>query len=188
MVIPAVYAFGGEEACGASGPGLIFSTLPQIFDKMPGGAIIGAIFFIMVFFAALTSSISLMETVVATLLDKLKIDRRMACIAVLLFSFALGACSSLGYSAWSGVKILGMQFLDFFDFISNNILMPVVALATAIFVGFFLKPKTISDELEISSKFKAKGLFVGVIKYFGPVCIVLILVSSILDAFKIFEI
>ena len=186
MVIPAVYAFGGEAACGSSGPGLIFSTLPQIFDTMPGGSIIGAIFFIMVFFAALTSSISLMETVVATLLDKVKIDRKLACIIVLIFSFALGACSSLGYSAWSGVKILGMQFLDFFDFISNNILMPIVALATAIFVGYFLKPKTIADEIEISSKFKSKGLFSVTIKFIAPVCILTILVTSILGAFGIF--
>ncbi len=188
MIIPAVYAFGGEAACGASGPGLIFTTLPKIFDTMPGGTVIGAIFFIMVFFAALTSSISLMETVVATLLDKVKINRRLACIIVLLFSFVLGAFSSLGYSAWSGVELLGMQILDFFDFISNNILMPVVALATSIFVAYFLKPKEIIDEIEISSKFKSKKLFSVTIKYVAPVCILTILVTSILSAFGVMSI
>ena len=182
MIIPAVYAFGGEEACGSSGPGLIFSTLPVIFDTMPGGAVIGAIFFIMVFFAALTSSISLMETVVATLLDKLKMNRKIACVIVLLFSLILGSFSSLGYSAWSGVQLLGMQILDFFDFISNSILMPFVALATAIFVSFFLKPKTISNELEITSKFKSKKLFEITIKFIAPICLLTILVTSILIA------
>ena len=188
MIIPSVYAFGGEEACGASGPGLMFSTLPKIFDTMPGGAIIGSIFFIMVFFAALSSSISLMETVVATLLDKIKINRTVACLIVLAFSLLLGATSSLGYSAWSGFKILGMQILDFFDFTSNSILLPIVALATSIFIGFFLKPKAIIEELEISGKFKSKALFSVIIKYVAPICIMTILVTSVLDVFGVIKI
>ena len=188
MIIPSVYAFGGEEACGASGPGLMFSTLPKIFDTMPGGAIIGSIFFIMVFFAALSSSISLMETVVATLLDKIKINRTAACLIVLAFSLLLGATSSLGYSAWSGFKILGMQILDFFDFTSNSILLPIVALATSIFIGFFLKPKAIIEELEISGKFKSKALFSVIIKYVAPICIMTILVTSVLDVFGVIKI
>ena len=188
MIIPSVYAFGGEEACGASGPGLMFSTLPKIFDTMPGGAIIGSIFFIMVFFAALSSSISLMETVVATLLDKIKINRTAACLIVLAFSLLLGATSSLGYSAWSGFKILGMQILDFFDFASNSILLPIVALATSIFIGFFLKPKAIIEELEISGKFKSKALFSVIIKYVAPICIMTILVTSVLDVFGVIKI
>ncbi len=184
MIIPAVFAFsGGDEAALGQGPGLMFITLPKIFETMPGGSIIGAAFFIMVFFAALTSSISLMETVVSIVMDKLKLKRIPATLFVLGISVALGLLSSLGYSAWANVKIIGMQFLDFFDFFSNNLLMPVVALATSIFVGFVLKPKTIIEEVELSGKFKAKGLFKVVIRYIAPVCIVTILVSSVLSAF-----
>ncbi|MBO5212539.1 MAG: sodium-dependent transporter [Clostridia bacterium] len=188
MIIPAVFAFGGEEALSASGPSLMFVTLPKIFDIMPGGAFIGAMFFIMVFFAALTSSISLMETVVSTVLDKVNINRRLCCIFVFLFCMVLGTVSSLGYSAWSGVKILGMQLLDFFDFASNSVLMPIVALATCIFVGYFLKPQTLIDELELSAPFKQKKMFSIVIKYFAPVCILVILISSVLSAFGVIKI
>ena len=188
MIIPAVFAFGGEEALSASGPSLMFVTLPKIFATMPGGSFIGAVFFIMVFFAALTSSISLMETVVSTILDKFKINRKLCCVFVLLFSLVLGTFSSLGYSAWSGVTLLGMQLLDFFDFISNSILMPIVALATSIFVGFFLKPKTLIEEVELSSKFKAKKMFEVVIRYIAPVCILVILISSVLSAFGVIKI
>lgn len=188
MIVPTVFAFGGETALSASGPSLMFVTLPKIFNVMPGGAVIGAIFFIMVFFAALTSSISLMETVVSTLLDKAKINRKLCSLTVLGVSLLLGALSSLGYSAFSDFKLLGMQILDFFDFISNSVIMPVVALATALFVGFFLKPQAIIDEVELSGEFKGKKLFSAVIRYVAPVCILAILASSILGAFGVIKI
>ena len=189
MVVPAVYAFsGGDETALNKGAGLMFQTLPRVFEKMPGGSFIGAVFFIMVFFAALTSSISLMETVVSVLQDKLKMKRVAACIAVLVFSLVMGVVSALGYSAWSFIKPLGLSFLDFFDFISNNILMPVGAFATCIFVGYFIKPKAIIDEVELSGKFREKKIFSVMIRYIAPVCIVLILVSSILDVFGIISI
>ncbi len=189
MVIPAVFAFsGGDEGALGQGPGLMFITLPKVFNTMPGGTIIGAAFFIMVFFAALTSSISLMETVVSIVHDKLKIGRRLGCGIVFAVSLALGLPSCLGYSVWSEVKIIGMQLLDFFDFSSNSVLMPVVALFTCIFVGFFLKPQTVIDEVEATSKFKMKKLFSIVIRYVAPVCLVLILASSVLNAFGIIAI
>ena len=188
MIIPAVFAFGGEAALGQSGPSLMFITLPKIFDTMPGGAVIGAIFFIMVFFAALTSSISLMETVVSTLLDKVKLNRKVCSVFVLFFSLVIGSLSSLGYSAWSEFTLIGMQILDFFDFISNSIIMPIVALATAIFVGFFLKPRGIIEEVEISGEFKQKKLFSVMICYIAPICILAILVSSVLSAFGVIKI
>ena len=189
MIIPAVFAFsGGNEQALGQGPGLMFVTLPKIFDTMPGGGFIGAAFFIMVFFAALTSSISLMETVVSIFMDKLKLKRVPSTLIVLAISLALGLLSSLGYSAWADVKIIGMQFLDFFDFLSNNLLMPIVALATSIFVGFFLKPKAIIEEVELSEKFKFKKLFTVVIRYVAPVCIITILVSSVLNVFGIISI
>ena len=188
MIVPTVFAFGGEAALSASGPSLMFITLPKIFATMPGGTVIGAIFFIMVFFAALTSSISLMETVVSTLLDKVKINRKLCSLIVLGVSLLLGTLSSLGYSAVGDFKLLGMQILDFFDFISNSVIMPVVALATALFVGFFLKPKAIIEEVELSGEFKGKKLFSVVIRYVAPVCILAILASSILSAFGVIKI
>ena len=189
MIIPAVFSFsGGDEAALGKGPGLMFVTLPKVFDAMPGGTVIGAAFFIMVLLAALTSSISLMETIVSIFMDKLKLDRKISCLIVLGISVLLGVPSSLGYSAWSELKILGMQVLDFFDFASNNIMMPLIAFVTCIFVSFFIKPKAVIDEIEISGKFKWRGLFAVVIKYVAPVCILAILVSSVLSAFSVIEI
>ena len=189
MIIPAVFAFSGgnEEALG-QGPGLMFVTLPKVFEAMPAGAVIGSVFFIMVLLAAITSSISLMETIVSIFMDKLKIGRRTSCLVVLLISLLLGIPSALGYSLWDGVSILGMQILDFFDFISNSIMMPIVALITSIFVAFILKPKTIIDEVEQSGKFKMKKLFSLVICYVAPVCILIILISSVLSAFGVVSI
>ncbi len=189
MIIPAVFVFSGgtPEALG-KGPSLMFVTLPKVFETMTGGTIIGIVFFLLVLFAALTSSISLMETVVSIVCDKFKVGRKLSCLIVLVFSLTVGLLSSLGYGPWAEVKVLGMQFLDFFDFISNSVLMPVVAFFTCIFVGYVIKPKTIADEIEISGKFSRKALFNLVIKYLAPVCIVLILISSILDAFGIFKI
>lgn len=189
MVIPAVFSFsGGDQAALGKGPGLMFVTLPKVFDSMAGGTVVGALFFILVLFAALTSSISLMETVVSIVCDKTKMGRKTACLLVFLVSLILGTPSSLGNGLWSEVRILGLQFLDFFDFISNSVLMPIVAFLTCIFVGYVVKTKTVSDEVELSGKFRRKGLFEFVIKYLAPVCIILILISSILDVFGVFKI
>ncbi len=190
MIIPSVFVFSGgtPEALG-KGPGLMFVTLPKVFETIPGGTIVGAAFFIMVLFAALTSSISLMETVVSVVCDKFKLKRVPACVAVFVFSIALGLLSSMGYGLLGNVKIIGMQFLDFFDFASNTVLMPIVALFTCIFVGYVIKPKAIIEEAEVGgAKFGRKKLFSVVIKYIAPIFIVLILVSSVLDAFGVFKI
>ena len=189
MIIPAVFAFsGGDESALGQGPGLMFVTLPKVFATMPGGTVIGAAFFVMVLLAALTSSISLMETIVSVFMDKLKLGRRASCLIVLGISLALGIPSSLGYSAWSEVKIIGMQLLDFFDFASNSIMMPIIAFITCVFVAFVIKPKAITDEVSLSGEFKWQKLFTVMIKYIAPVCIIAILVSSILSAFGIYKI
>ena len=186
MIIPAVFAFNnGDPSKFKAGPGLMFEVLPQVFAKMPMGWLVGAIFFIMVFFAALTSAISLMETIVSIFMDKLKMGRKAACFLVLGISLVLGACSSLGYSAWGMVKILGLQFLDFFDFASNSLIMPIVALLTCLFIGYFLKPKTLVEEVELNGKFKFRVMFEIVIKYVAPVFLVVILVSSVSGALGI---
>ena len=163
--------------------------LPQVFDKMPGGVIVGIAFFLMVLFAALTSSISLMETVVSIIQDKFKLSRNTACIMTIVICFIIGIPSSLGNGIWANIKIMGMDFLTFFDFITNSVLMPIIALLTCIFIGYILKLTPIHNEIEAYGKtFKAKTLFDIIIKYFAPVCIILILASSILGAFGILTI
>ncbi len=189
MIIPAVFAFsGGDQATLGKGPGLMFVTLPKVFDSMAGGNIVGILFFLLVLFAALTSSISLYETVVSIVRDKLNLSRNKACVVVLIISLLLGVPSSLGNGIWSNVKVIGMDFLSFFDFISNSVLMPVVAFFTCIFIGYIIKPKSIIEEVELTGNFKAKTLFTIVIKYIAPVCILLILGFSILEGMGIMKI
>ncbi len=188
MIVPAVTASGEEMG---KGPGLMFAVLPKVFDGMPGGTIIGLIFFILVFFAALTSSISLMETVVSIVKDKFKLNRTLSCLVVLVLCLVLGIPSALsnGNGILAGIKIIGLGFLDFFDFISNSVLMPITALFTCIFIGYVLKPKTLIEEAELEGqKFKSKTLFTVVIKYIAPICIVLILGFSVLEALGIIKV
>ncbi len=182
MIIPAVFAFSnGDMEKLQAGPTLMFITLPQVFDSLPGGNILGLVFFILVLLAALTSAISLMETIVAIVMEKLKMKRIPACIVVFVVSLLIALPSALGYGVLGDVTIFGMQFLDFFDFISNNIMMPVVALITAILIGWVVKPKYVEEEVESSGKFKSKLLFNIMIKYVVPVCMVIIFASIFMD-------
>ena len=189
MIIPAVFAFsGGDESALGKGPGLMFVTLPKVFESMVAGQVIGTLFFLLVLFAALTSAVSLMETVISIIQDKVKIGRRKLCLIVLIGCIIVGLPSSLGYGVWSGVQILGLQFLDFFDFISNSVLMPVAAFLICIFIGYIVKPTFVTDEIELNGKFKMKKLFNVMIKYIAPVFLIAILVFSILDVFGILTI
>lgn len=193
MIIPAIFSFchGDEELINSTltkGPGLMFVILPQVFDSMPGGDIVGALFFILVLFAALTSSISLMETVVSIFMDRLAVGRKTACAIVIFISVLIGVPSSLGNGIWGHITIIGMDFLTFFDFLTNNVIMPVVAFITCILVGYVIKPKAIIEEVEKNGKFTGKKLFTVVIKYIAPVCIVAILVFSVLEAFGIIKV
>lgn len=186
IIVPAVFAFsGGDENVLTAGAGLMFITLPEVFANLKLGTLIGTAFFLLVLFAALTSAISLMETIVAVLQDKFKIKRIPACLLVALVAFIIGIPSSLGFGIWSGIKILDLSILDFFDFISNAVLMPIVAFLTCIFVGYVIKPDTLIEEVEESAAFKSKKIYVIVIKYIAPVLILLILISSILNTFGI---
>ncbi len=190
MIIPAVFAFsGGDEAALNKGAGLMFVTLPKVFaDAGTLGMIFGGVFFLLVLFAALTSSVSLMETVVSIFQDKFHWSRRKTCTLVMVGCLVLALPSSLGYGVLSWIAPLGMSLLDFFDFISNSVLMPIVAFCTCVFVGYVIHTKTITDEVKRSSPFKREKLFVVVVKYIAPVCIVLILVSSILDTLGVVKI
>lgn len=189
MIIPAVFAFsGGDPAALGKGPGLMFATLPKVFNSMKGGTLIGVAFFLLVFLAALTSSISLMETVVSILRDKLHWSRRKTCLLVLLGVLVLGSLSSMGYGLLGNVKVIGMAFLDFFDFISNSVIMPIVAFLTCIFIGYVIKPKALIEEVELSGKFGMKRLFVIMIKYIAPIFILLILGFSVLEGLGIIKV
>ena len=192
MIVPAVFVFsGGDQSAMQSGPGLMFQTLPKVFDSMGGGQfgqIVGALFFLLVLFAALTSAISLMETVVSIVIDKFHVKRAVACIMVFIGMMLLALPSSLGNGVWSHIQILGMDFLTFFDFISNSVIMPIVALLTCIFIGYVVKTQLVVDEVKSSSKFSREKLFVVVIKYIAPIFIVAILVSSVLSGLGIITI
>ncbi len=181
MIVPAVFAFsGGDPTKINAGPGLMFQTLPQVFESMTGGRIIGFVFFVLVFLAALTSSISLMETIVSVVMEKFKMKRIPACLVVIVFSLAMGMLSVLGFGVWSGVKPFGKSdILTFFDFLSNNIIMPIVALVTCILIGYVAKTKYVEDEVQLNSAFKSKKMYRVMIKYVCPVFMVIIFISSV---------
>lgn len=179
MIIPAVFVFSGKDAL-QTGPGLMFVTLPKVFANMPFGELIGAVFFLLVLFAALTSSISLMETIVSIICDRLHWTRKRSALTVAVYALILGAPSSMGFGPLSFVKILNLSILDFMDFISNSVMMPVVAFFTCIFVGFFIKPEAIGEEVRLSSRtFKSEKLFSVMIKWIAPLFLVAILLSSV---------
>jgi len=185
MVIPAVYVFSGTEGLSANGPGLMFVALPQIFDKMGiVGIIAGAVFFIMVGFAALTSSVSIMETIVASLVEKTGKTRKQVSlwVGILAAIGALVVC--LGYNVFYFEFTLPNgavgQILDIADYVSNSILMPVVALCTSILIGWVVKPQWVIDELEASGhKFRKKLLYTIVIKYVAPVVMSVLLLQAL---------
>lgn len=183
MVIPAVFAFsGGDEAALNQGAGLMFVTLPKVFaDAGTLGLVFGGLFFLLVLFAALTSSVSLMETVVSIFQDTFHWSRKFTCTLVMVACLVLALPSSLGYGLLDWIAPLGFSLLDFFDFISNSVLMPIVALLTCLFVGWVVKPKLVVDEVKRSSHFPREKLFVVVIRYVAPICILLVLISSVLD-------
>lgn len=189
MIIPAVYIFSGEEGLSSQGAGLMFMTLPKVFQQMPGGNIIALLFFVLVFFAAITSSISVMEAIVSSLMDKFHLKRIPSCLIVIGICLLLGIPSSLGNGLWANIKILGMDFLTFFDYISNSILMPIVAFCTCILIGWVIKPKAITDEItKNGEKFSRKKLFNVMIKYIAPICLLFIFVTGILSQLGIITI
>lgn len=183
MIIPAVFAFSGgsEEALG-KGPSLMFITLPKVFDNMKFGTVIGAVFFLLVLFAALTSSISLTETLVSIVHDKFGWNRKKSCVIILVFLCIVGIPVSLGFGIWDFIAPMGMSLLDFCDFISNSVMMPIVAFLTCIFVGYIIKPKAIIEEAELNGTFKVKKFYTIMVKYIAPVCLIAILIFAVMEA------
>ena len=184
MIVPAVYTFMGPEGMSA-GPSLMFVSLPKVFEAMGGiGPVIGIIFFIMVFFAALTSSISILEAVVSSAMDKFKMSRKKAVIVVTLIAAVLGAIVCLGYNLLYFEMVLPngsvAQILDVMDYISNYCLMPVVAIATCVLIGWVLKPKYIIDEITLGgTKFGRKTLYTVMVKVVTPVMLFFLLLQSL---------
>ncbi len=186
MVIPAVYVFSGEAGLQANGPGLLFVALPKVFEQMSAGTLIGILFFILVLFAALTSSISIMEAVVSSIMDRFHIRRKWAALITILIAIALGVPSSMGNGLWANVQILGMDFLTFFDYLSNSLIMPFVALCTCLLIGWFVKPKTVLDEVTRNGeKMHRQGLYRIMVRYVAPILLVVILVSYSLAQFGV---
>ena len=129
-----------------------------------------------------------METVVSTVQDRWKVERKLSCVIVLLLSLLLGVPSCLGFNVWSEFTLNGMSVLDMFDFLTNSVMMPIGAFLTCILVAFFVKPKVVIEEVTQSGEFKQKTLFSVVIRYVAPVCILVILVSAVLSAFGVIAI
>lgn len=180
LIVPAAFVFSGgsPESLGA-GPGLMFEALPQVFETFPGGDIVGALFFICVFFAALTSAICMYEVPVAALMEKFSIRRPAAVGIVTVFSIAVAVFVCLGYNVLDFVAIAGYNIFGMLDFFANSLLLPVVAILTCLLIGWIVKPKVVIDEIEDGGHvFKMKKVYLFVLKFFAPVAITLILLSN----------
>lgn len=187
MIIPAVFAFsGGDPDTLQAGPALMFITIPKVFASMGLGGAVGVLFFLLVLFAAVTSSIALTESAVSTFQDELGWSRRKATVLVGVIMVALGTLSSLGYGPLAGVTVLGMQFLDFFDFLTNSVMMPIAAIATCLLVSRVVGVERIEQEvLEGEGAFRRKRVFNFMIRWLCPVFAAIILASSVANAFGI---
>ena len=185
MIIPAVFAFsGGDAESLKAGPSLMFITIPKVFASMGLGTFVGILFFLLVLCAALTSSIALTESAVSTFQDELGWSRKKSALIVGVIMVVLGSLSSLGYGPLDGVKILGMQFLDFFDFLTNSVMMPIAAIATCILVSRVVGTKRIEEEVLLENgTFRRKKIFAFMIRYLCPVFAAIILISSVANAF-----
>ncbi len=184
MIVPTVYVFMGTDGMSA-GPGLMFVTLPKVFTAMgKAGLFIGVAFFLMVLFAALTSSVSIMEAIVSSLMDHKGVTRRRACIACSIYALAAGIVVCLGYNVLYFEFQLPngstAQILDIMDYVSNNVLMPIVSILTCVLIGWVLKPQVIIDEVEKNGKkMRKKALYVGMIRFVAPVLLLILLFRSL---------
>lgn len=178
LIIPAVFAFGVEPG---AGPGLTFITLPGIFAQMPMGALFGALFFILLAIAALTSAVSLLEVSVTTMIDQMKVSRRTASLTLGGVIFVLGVPSSLSLGIWSDVTVFGMGFLDLFDYITSKLMMPLGGILVTLFVGWVLWPQ-LRDEVtnQGSLPFPLVQAWGWMMKVIAPAAIAWILVNGLI--------
>ncbi|MBQ2661357.1 MAG: sodium-dependent transporter [Clostridia bacterium] len=185
MIVPAIYVFAGLEGMNA-GAGLMFISLPKVFNSMGAiGGVVGALFFLMVIFAALTSSVSIMETVVAGVMSLFKTTRKKAAFTMFVIFALIAVVICMGYNVLyfeadlpNGAK--AQQLLDVIDYVATSLLMPVITISTAILIGWITKPKWVIEEMESSGhKFTRKYLFSFVIKYCTPVLMVVLLLKAL---------
>lgn len=185
-IFPAVFAFGMEPG---SGPGLMFATLPQVFDKMPAGEIFATIFFLLVIFAALTSAISLLEVVTAYLVDEKSVKRGGASILGIIGIFILAIPCSLSMGSLANVHIIpeiasmnipAMGFFDAFDFITSKLMLPLGGLMLCIFVGWVWGTDRAINEITDGglTSFPLAGIWSILVKYIAPVAIFLVFLSG----------
>ena len=185
MIIPAVFAFsGGDPEHLNAGPSLMFITMPKIFASMGFGRMIGILFFTLVLFAALTSSIALTESAVSTIADEFKWSRFKCTTVMAVIMLALGTLSCLGYGPLAFITIIGMPFLDCFDFLTNSVMMPIAALAICLLVTRCMGLERLEQEVEVDGHpFRRKKIFRVMIRYIAPIFVLIILLSSIANAF-----
>lgn len=184
MIIPAVFAFsGGDPDTLQAGPALMFITIPKVFASMGLGAAVGILFFVLVLFAAVTSSIALTESAVSTFEDELGWDRTRSTVLIGAIMVALGSLSALGYGPLAEVTVFGMQFLDFFDFLTNSVMMPIAAIATCLLVSRVIGVEQIAQEVEQDGqRFRRKPVFNFMIRWLCPIFAAIILASSVANA------
>lgn len=182
IIIPSVFAFASSpsDVMQNSGPTLMFVSLPNVFSQIPGANIIGALFFLLVLFAALTSAISLIEAIVAVLRENLGMKRWTACLVVFGVVLLLGIPSALGFGVLKSLSIGNMTLLDIFDYVSNSILMPIVAIGTCIIAGYFVNFRAIKDEIGLKVNSFRDKYFTIMIRFVAPICMLLILIFNII--------
>ncbi len=180
-IMPAVFAFGLNPQ---SGPGLVFETLPFVFSQMPAGGFIAILFFIALFVAAITSSISMVEVCVAYMIEEKGLSRKASCAIIFAIAWILGAVCSLSFGPLSDIKIFDRTIFDFFDNLSSNVLMTLGSLLTVLFVGWRLKKTEIYDEFTNGESLSANARIFGflwfLIRYICPLAIIAIFLTGIL--------
>lgn len=183
MIIPAVYVFSGTEGMNA-GPGLIFISLPKVFESLGAfGPVIGLAFFLLVLFAAMTSAVSILEACVSAVMDKFKWSRQKSVIIMSIYGFAAAILVCLGYNVlyfdFDLPNGSTAQILDIFDYISNNILMPVCAILTCILFGWVVSPRLLIGEMKLNGyKFPRKTMYVIMLRFVVPIMLFVLLAAS----------
>ncbi len=190
MIIPAVFAFtGGDASTLKAGPSLMFITLPRVFAEMRFGRFAGILFFVLVLFAALTSAIALCESAVSTFSDEFGWSRRKGTVLMAFVMIVLGTLSCLGYGPLSFISLLGMPFLDFFDFLTNSVMMPVSALTICLLVVKYMGIETVAEEVTKNGHpFRRRRIYEFMIRWVCPLFILIILLSSVAAAFGLISI
>ena len=185
MIIPAVYVFMGREGMEASGPGLMFVSLPKVFARMGTiGNFIGALFFALVLFAALTSSVSILEAIVSSFMDQFKMKRVAATMTEGVIALIFGLLVCFGYNKlYFEVELPNgaiAQILDIMDYVSNNLLMPIVAILTCLLIGWIIGPDKIIGEITKNGEsFRRRGLYKVMVRFVAPVMLVVLLLKAI---------